>query len=492
MFKKNLILFLILGIIFQTVGIGLLYPKKTSAVVGSYVPIYIIGSSPAQEATTKATHISAETVVKKVVEAGLKVLLETARKKLLDYLVDSIIKWIQGEDDEPAFITDWKDFLKDVADDAIGEFINSTDFSFLCSNFRYQIELDLAEPDSDLTASCTLTDVIDNVEDFYDDFTNGGWLAYNTQLYPINNYYGSYMLAYESEYLAVLNASAAAEKETQNSQGFSNTKRCEVEYVDEKTGKSECLDWQITTPGGVIADRVQDALNVDLGVIINAQEVETYLAAILDAAVNRLIRAGADGLLGIDTDDATDDYDDLGYEAPEVKYSCDADTYACVLDTDSGTYDTKADCEVECIEDEEGGLEMPTCDMCGGVYVRGRKGGGDSCSGDGTCSLCTGFQPVEACVAFCINGKSNMWEDNGTAFTKQEIIDAGYQEMFDYFGFTIPDDGCTCDRSMYSAKGTFGEGYTNDSSYCRGCIMLPNGMSACTVSDWCDNNCYSE
>lgn len=143
--------------------------------------------------------------------------------------------------------------------------------------------------------------------------------------------------------------------------------------------------------------------------------------------------------------------------------------------------------------------EIPTCDACAGVFVRGRYGGGDgefACQPDGVCHICTGFQPPTPCAAFCMHTKEYEWgSDEATkptdpaSFTKREIEEWGYGPLFSHFGFEIPTEGCTCTRSMFTVYSVnFGGQYS--SGYCRDCVPAGrNGFSACKKADWCEKNC---
>jgi len=321
-----------------------LFPiRSTSAAIPvpgvGNVPIYIMGSSPVQ--------LAQKTIQEKALAFLMATLLETLRKQLLDSFVDSIIKWIQGVDEKPMFVTNWRKFLSDVAGEAVGEYIETTKLAFLCQPFNFQVRVSLPQPGRPPLPTCTLNQIVGNIEDFYQDFRNGGWIAYNEMLYPWNNPYGAYLMALEGQAYEVAAALAEKEKETEQSQGFLNTKRCKAgkETTDSATGEKKCLEWELTTPGGLIAGQVQRVLEVDIDYILSAKDFEGYTAAILDALINRLFKAGVNGLLGILTSKAQSN---LGNEAPSgLNYKCDEDVGTCALDP-SGTYTDQATCQADC------------------------------------------------------------------------------------------------------------------------------------------------
>jgi len=317
---------------------AIFYLKEAKAQIpGTSVPI--TGSSPVQMAQ--------KTIQEKALAFLLATLLETLKKQLLDSFVDSIIKWIQGVDEKPMFVTNWRKFLSDVAGEAVGEYIETTKFAFLCQPFNFQIRASLPQPGRPPLPTCTLNRIVANIEDFYEDFRVGGWIAYNEMLYPWNNPYGAYLMAVEGEAYEAAAALAEKQKETEQSQGFLSTKRCKAgkEVYDYQTFEIKCLEYELTTPGGLIAGQVQQALQVDINYILSAKDFTTYAAAILDALINRLFKAGVNGLLGILTPKAQSD---LGHEAPSgLNYKCDEEVGTCSLDS-SGTYPNRATCQADC------------------------------------------------------------------------------------------------------------------------------------------------
>src|SRR3989344_1958601 len=105
-------------------------------------------------------------------------------KKFIERMVDSTVKWINtGFEGNPAYATNPKQYFTDIADGVAGEFIRGGDLGFLCSPFRDQIKVSLAQQYYEAEPfQCTLTEILDNSEDaitnFYNDFSKGGWDAW--------------------------------------------------------------------------------------------------------------------------------------------------------------------------------------------------------------------------------------------------------------------------------------------------------------------------
>ena len=340
--KKPLIIFLIFSILTSNFVSFLIFVPKTKA-----IPVSIIASWPSELISKQLVHQAGQTFIEKVVVQLQKFILETLRKKLLDYFVDSIVRWIQGVDDKPAFVTNWRKFMGDVVNDAVGSYIETTKFAGLCDTFDFQVRVSLPQAGRPSLPTCTLNQIVNNIKSFYGNFGNGSWLAFNETLYPQGNAYGSYIMALEGEVYEVLAAELEKEKETsQSTGGFLNTKRCIEEKIDVDTGEKTCLEWQTTTPGQTVAGRIQQALDVDIENVLSATEFTTYVAAIADAAINRLFKAGTDGLLGILTKEAPEK---LGDGPTNINYECDTDLGACIMKVD-GKFISKEECDIDCAE----------------------------------------------------------------------------------------------------------------------------------------------
>src|SRR3989344_2141333 len=135
---------------------------------------------------------------------GTKTSLDSIAWGLADFFIhkiaDETVRWIQsgGKNGKPLFVTNWKQFLLGVADEAGGQFLTEFGYADICAPFHPQLQIILGSQGKSYhdRARCTITDIIQNAQDFSRDFSNGGCTAwiYTTQM-PQNNFYGSYFLA---------------------------------------------------------------------------------------------------------------------------------------------------------------------------------------------------------------------------------------------------------------------------------------------------------
>jgi hypothetical protein len=236
-------------------------------------------------------------------------ILEALKKRMLDMIVDQIIQWIQGGG-KPQFVTDWSGFLKGAANVAIGDFAQQINGGILCSPFSAQLQVTLF-PVQRFTdqITCTLDEVLANIDNFYSDFRQGNWIAYTTMLQPQNNYFGALAISASERDKRINAAQHAAETEAIAGSGFLSTKSCSEDPQSgnpdtDHDGTPGDVNCTITTPGDTIGATLSKAIGSDIDYIVNADQLQEYIAAISNAILNRVIIAGAQGLQGTNTPNA--------------------------------------------------------------------------------------------------------------------------------------------------------------------------------------------
>ncbi|MBU2037455.1 hypothetical protein KJ866_04655 [Patescibacteria group bacterium] len=257
-----------------------------------------------------------QAILKKVLKAAWDYL----RLQLLHMLVNDIVAWIQGGG-EPRFVTDWQSFLRTAADKAGGNFVTQyLGAGFLCEAFDLKLQIALAKPQTfDESVTCSLSDITDNIDDFFSDFSNGGWEAWLAVSEPNNNIFGADLLALDKKYDVMAAAQEAAKNDAASAAGYLGDKVCvkrqcnnqttgqpgQVEtysgaslgwtkdQLDQGDGTScTCFEWTTRTPGRVVGDSLQQALGIDIENLIQAKEFSEFAGAIIDAVINRAIREG--------------------------------------------------------------------------------------------------------------------------------------------------------------------------------------------------------
>lgn len=316
--SKIIIVLLVFIIIFNS-SAGFLKPKKAETVWWSTFPQQIV-----QQAVDVAHYAR---VAYQWLEDKLgKTLRDAVAKRIIDYIVDQTIVWIQGGG-QPKFVTDWQGFLKDVGDIAFDQVIKDVGLAFLCAPFKFQVQLSLLPVQRfQQRIDCTLDDVVKNIEDFYRDFENGGWIAYNEAWQPQNNYYGQMIMIHDEILARTTEQTEAAKNEGLAGGGFLSPKRCvEPEYtmeektisepvcsqVDPETGEcvsyetetrieyspvqTGCKKEEIVTPGSMVGAAVASGITSDIQWAAN---IQSWSSALINAVINRVIKEGVGALKG--------------------------------------------------------------------------------------------------------------------------------------------------------------------------------------------------
>jgi len=286
-----------------------------------------------------------------LLDRALSVALETLKKRLLDTITDQTIAWIQGGD-SPQFISDFGSVFDNAVDGALGEVVRQSSLGELCdTRLTARLVLSARRPAPfSRQAQCTLTQVVGNVSAFTQDFQNGGWIAYGALSEPQNNRFGLKLLAAQETIYDTEARQQKAVLEAQSNGPFTSTKRCTVwtrvvtdgggnvedrlvagagnvssfsnvpwnnAYLNPSTPPPanpgiEISPWQcdpkgleVTIPATVAQEGASRAVYSDIDYIVNSTELTTYLGAILDAAINRLVFEGVNGLRSLTSSKTT-------------------------------------------------------------------------------------------------------------------------------------------------------------------------------------------
>lgn len=204
-------------------------------------------------------------------------------KPLIRQFTNSLVQWINnGFQGSPMFVTDPAGFFIGVADRIAGNFIEGSELGFLCEPFRFPIRLALnlnysARFEDEI--GCTLSDVINNVEGFTKDFSQGGFQAWFSMTQnPQNNPYGAYIQSSIEMDRRLMEALDLEEKDLNWGQGFLSWRECIGHDIDTQ----ECTMYGPTqTPGTVINTQLEDALGSDLAQLELADEFDEIIAALI-------------------------------------------------------------------------------------------------------------------------------------------------------------------------------------------------------------------
>ncbi|MEK7077921.1 MAG: hypothetical protein AAB928_02390, partial [Patescibacteria group bacterium] len=126
---------------------------------------------------------------------------QTLRKRYLTMIQNDLVNWVQGNG-KPRFITDPGDFLEEgftsTAAKEIDKLFLSKNIN-ICSPFKANVRFLVSKPLllKEESVRCSLGDMVDNLENFAQNFENGGWTAWLKLHETRNTLPGSYLAASE-------------------------------------------------------------------------------------------------------------------------------------------------------------------------------------------------------------------------------------------------------------------------------------------------------
>lgn len=171
----------------------------------------------------------------------LRQTVQAIKTSLLYQLTTQTVDWIEGggiqivngrvKVNPPQYIKQPGVALKKIGLEAIDRFISKV-APQLCQPLRQQLIINIpstareTNPYYDPNISCTLNMVLNNIQDFYNDFRSGGWIGFREILLPPNNYYGASMILNQLSSQEALAAQGALQDELNRNAGFPNTYKC--------------------------------------------------------------------------------------------------------------------------------------------------------------------------------------------------------------------------------------------------------------------------
>ncbi|PIT91116.1 hypothetical protein COU17_02025 [Candidatus Kaiserbacteria bacterium CG10_big_fil_rev_8_21_14_0_10_49_17] len=227
------------------------------------------------------------------------------REALIAALVRSVVNWINsGFEGNPAFITDFQQFLTNIADEIIGEFIYGSDLAFLCSPFqlKVRVSLGLSYTQRYSPPKCTLSQVVGNVQNFIQgNFLNGGWLAFNQLHSQTGNNPVLGLISADFELQGrIRDAQFTKTKAIDWGQGFKPFEICKDSNPGVATvpgGVKRAQKCETATPGQFINHQLNRTVSSSIGQLELADEIDEIIGALFRQLVSKLL-TGAGGLLG--------------------------------------------------------------------------------------------------------------------------------------------------------------------------------------------------
>lgn len=284
-------------------------------------------------------------------EYGLDYVAGQMLNLVMQRMIQSTTNWINsGFRGKPAFITNPQAFFQNVGDQLAGQYIfRNPNLNFLCGPLRAKIKITLANNYTGNVRDrwqCTLSQAGRNLDNFMADFNNGGWENFfEVTQRPQNNPIGAYIQA-EDELLArIAKKTEEKNKELSQGRGFLSYKKCkryatktnqapqgaddngntdsansakELEdnffrdfpgsddaamtddngnpLTEAQSQNLRCLEEETLTPGDVISNQINQKLNFAGQKLVNSDEINEMISALLNQVVTKVVGTIGSGL----------------------------------------------------------------------------------------------------------------------------------------------------------------------------------------------------
>lgn len=275
-------------------------------IISIIIPNFIF---PVRKAEAGGAIAAAVQVANWIEEKLGKTLRDMLSKKIMDYINDATVKWVQGGG-EPKFVTDLNQLMNDISENVLGQLFTELNKAYSCS--PYQGSGDDSGDDTPQTPfsesmSCTLIDVVENAEDFQNDFSKGGWEAYVKLFTDMGNTNaGSLSGAASQAGSDVASEVDKTKTDLATGGGFLSVKRCKGGGSATKDACPNCVqdttkkwcpaaDLENITPGALIKDTLVKSITSDIDW---SAGIQSWMSALIGALIDRVTQDGI-GLAGM-------------------------------------------------------------------------------------------------------------------------------------------------------------------------------------------------
>lgn len=311
-----------------------------SIVSTSFLPVF----TPKAEAFLGVGDFTFTINVKEIVRNMVDAVAMHLAQKMVDEMVRSSINWANnGFEGSPAFVSDPGGYFTDIANSAAGEYINNVAEGNLCTPFRPQITLSLQRYYADYYGGyynnqCTFTGITGNLENFFNDFSAGGWQGwFSLTQNSSNNPYSAYLDERLNLDSAIAKKVGVEQKKIDWGQGFKSKGEClkynpagtaisnaikngeKIPGYNPAFGPGECIEYgPDKTPGSVIKSQLDKVLPSGLNKLISVEHVEQLISAFSSALLTKYVFSPG-GLTSnsYDTSGGIEDMDIDGDEIPD-------------------------------------------------------------------------------------------------------------------------------------------------------------------------------
>src|SRR3989338_11465970 len=229
-------------------------------------------------------------------ENFLDVALKAASNAILRAMTNSVVSWIQGGGGN--FIQNLTGELQRQLDLTLGEFLNRLAGINMCGNIGAYLQIALRSPGSRAFSqkySCTISNIVSNLQNFFTNFQNGGWPAwFHLSVTPTADPAGALIFAIDDKLRLGGEVKDSLINNFLAGKGFLGIQECQQvpdgDYnleTGEPTYYKQC---KTTTPGATVARALEKAaVDTPFEQLVNVHEIQEMVNAILNALIQKVM-----------------------------------------------------------------------------------------------------------------------------------------------------------------------------------------------------------
>ena len=250
---------------------------------------------------------------------------------IIERLAASTVNWINsGFRGSPAFVTDPETYFRNIGDQVAGQLIyNHPDLRLMCAPLRAKVQIALTQNYiQPFYYQCTLGQIVNNFDNFMNDFNQGGWDGFiEVSQRSQNNPLGLYNQLQNEMNIRISSSFGQKQQELSQGRGFLSWKSCgqwsepspgytsearigvtglPEDEVDNQFGEiparevagvpAKCIKEQVNTPGSVIETQLNSVLGLGNSRLQVADEINEMISALLNQLAARIVGGVGKGL----------------------------------------------------------------------------------------------------------------------------------------------------------------------------------------------------
>lgn len=262
----------------------------------------VLGNTALQ--VTESVKQTSLDVAQNAKEYGLDGIAWQLSNAALESMLVSTTQWVNsGFEGNPTFITNFEDYMLFVGDQVAGKFLQDIGLGALCTPFKFQIQYALevwyTRSQQSYLGTCSLSQVVGNIETFLDDPTRGGWEGwYQFAVSGQSDPYSQFIQVRTSLQENLTNKKDAETDKAVGNNFFLGKERCED--VETANGGTE-RKCETITPGVTASEALSSALDIPKEKLTVADEIDELIGTLFTQLTAQVFSGGSGGLRGLST-----------------------------------------------------------------------------------------------------------------------------------------------------------------------------------------------